>query len=504
MTNPSPHPHSYSPPRSAFQWPAPLSPRLKHHKHNATTAINTDLPLKDILETYKNDSDILRYILLAKAEEDKRQAARDMLKTEQARIQLRQLDLEYLREQSRTTRYYDKTYQQTHASTGPPFDKPAITGTSLPPPSSLAPSYVYGLAPVQQQVLARITGNHSDTQHLSTYSTHYEHQPSSPVAYPHSAHPLCPPTDLRLKGTSSSSTAAPIITTSTTNSRYNVSTSTPLISTAGAGSQHHRHRLQPPSINTSTSSNPAQTSTPISPSIGNNNDDDISASAATRHKRTRHSVSDQLDDKLSHNKVMEALKAKIQRGNGSPVSTTPTSALPYRPSFADTFHMDKRQRQLPKPIVTLNNGSSSSSTSHNGTPAGTSSTPTTTVHTASPRSAKPILPPIDTNVGRQHHHQQQQQQQQQHRPSSPVHISPTAVDATTTAAGTPSTSQVSPSDQLLAMSTHRQEGNASHSTSTSTSSSLSSSSSSSSSNGTHGHDSTTATTTATKIKLEMD
>jgi hypothetical protein len=171
-------------------------------------------------------------------------------------------------------------------------------------------------------------------------------------------------------------------------------------------------------------------------------------------------MSEQSDDKLSHNKVMEALKAKIQRGNGSPVSTTPTSSLPYRSSFSDTIHtMDKRQRQLPKPIITTtdNETTITNATATAATPATTTTTnahrnPTTnTVHTPSPRSAKPILPPIDTSVGRQqqHHHQQHHH----HRSSSPVHL-PTS---------TPSTTQVSPSDQLLALST-RQERSSSHST----------------------------------------
>jgi hypothetical protein len=70
------------------------------------------------------------------------------------------------------------------------------------------------------------------------------------------------------------------------------------------------------------------------------------------------------EDKLSHNKVMEALKAKIQRGGGpmSPLGPpTPRDPLEKKKKF---------------------------------------SAPTPTETTASPRSAKPYLPPIDTNMGR--------------------------------------------------------------------------------------------------------
>ncbi|KAI8333731.1 hypothetical protein BC941DRAFT_434317 [Chlamydoabsidia padenii] len=256
-----------SPPKTAFQWPAPLSPRLLSDGQD-TTAINTDTPLKEILEKYQDDADILRHILLAKAEEDKRLAARDMLKTEQARIYLKQLDLEYIREQNRL---YQIPPPPATSLPLPPPPPPPQSATSSIVAAAGTPT-VYGLAPVQQQVLARLTGTHSD----------HQQQPSSPVAYPHSAHPLCP--DVR------------------TTSRY----------------QRHRPTNQP--------------STPISPE--------------TRQKRT------QPDDKLSHNKVMEALKAKIQRG--SP-------------------HTEKRQRHLP----------------------------TRSILQDTPRSsAKQALPPIDTNVGR--------------------------------------------------------------------------------------------------------
>lgn len=122
-------------------------------------------------------------------------------------------------------------------------------------PASAHPVAYYGLAPVQQQVLARFN---------------YPQPPPSPsVPYPHSAHPLCPPTN---------------------------------------GSKFRQ--ISPTSFEEKPS------------------------------KRSRTSIS---EDKISHNKVMEALKAKIQRG------TTTT---------------------LPK------------------------------LDETSPRSSKPLLPPIDTKLGR--------------------------------------------------------------------------------------------------------
>lgn len=171
-----------------------------------------------------------------------------------------------------------------------------ISGVRPPPPQAY-----YSLAPVQQQVLARITENQP---------------PSSPVVYPHSAHPLCVP-DNRLN----------------------------------PPRQYSQHLQLPTS---------QQPTTPISP----NHDYEV------LRKRPRGSVSITEEDKLTHNKVMEALKAKIQRGNNSPLATTAPSSA---------FRDNKRQRTLPKPTVTATDLQPS---------------------TPSPRSAKPILPPIDTSIGR--------------------------------------------------------------------------------------------------------
>lgn len=159
----------------------------------------------------------------------------------------------------------------------------------------------YSLAPVQQQVLARITAH-----------------PRSPGAYPHSAHPLSVP-DNRLNPP-----------------------------------RQYSHHLHLPTSQ-------QQPTTPISP----NHDYE------QFRKRGRGSVSITEEDKLSHNKVMEALKAKIQRGSNSPLATTAPSSA---------FRDNKRHRTLPKPTAV---------TAIDLQPS-----------TPSPRSAKPILPPIDTNIGR--------------------------------------------------------------------------------------------------------
>ncbi|OBZ83102.1 hypothetical protein A0J61_08853 [Choanephora cucurbitarum] len=220
----------------------------------------SDISVREIIDKYyTTHPDLLKHALMAKIEEDKKLTANDILRTEQARIELRRLDIELLREQSRLK---DRSMTQ------------------------------------QKQTIARIRHHEPIPDHPFTYQQQLTKSfapPSPIVVYPHSAHPLC--TDNRL--------------------------ARQLLSTG-----HHE----------------------------------------ANRKRGRGSIS---EEKPNHNKVMEALKAKIQRSGAS------TSNSAFRP-------LDKKQRTLPKPteiphIITH---------------------PHTLPTTPSPRSAKPILPPIDTSIGR--------------------------------------------------------------------------------------------------------
>ncbi|KAG2223389.1 hypothetical protein INT45_002884 [Circinella minor] len=298
-----------------------------------------DLSLRQILERYKDDSEILKHVLTAKVEEDK---------IEQARIQLRELDIELMREHGKATiRYYDTKQQQQHQQqptvryTTPPLPptpiQPSLTsssssyhnnnnsnynknGSTLPPISSYQ-----GLAPVQQQVLERITSK----DHRSSSSS-YE-------AYPHSAHPLCLP--------SSSSSSSDTARRNNHSLYYN---------------NHNQH----------------QSSTPISPGGG--------IDELIIRKRGRNSVNEltsesngnnNSDNSLSHNQVMEALKAKIQRGNSICSNNNNVNGE------VDRNNNNKRARTSAIKVEVDRDSIVPPST-------------------PSPRSAKPILPPIDTNMGR--------------------------------------------------------------------------------------------------------
>ncbi|KAI9256816.1 hypothetical protein EDC94DRAFT_522837 [Helicostylum pulchrum] len=298
MGSHSPHPNSLSPQikqtSTAFHWPIPESPsRLKPIKPQNKNM--NELSIKEILERYNEDPELMKYILTAKSEEDKKKAAKDTLKVEEARIQLRQMDLDFAREQTKASARYERhsLHPAHHYAPSPQH-----------PQQSYGP--YYGLAPVQQQVLARFN-----------YPPQYGGQPppSSPsVPYPHSAHPLCTSTNTN---------------TNNTNTDPNDET-------------NYKKR------NRSSITSPNEQANDVPP-----------------------------QDKLLHNKVMEALKAKIQRGNGgppSPLAPPPTSSIPQE------NQIKKRKTTLPRPVVVHSTTTSSPS--------------------PSPRSAKPVLPPIDTNLGR--------------------------------------------------------------------------------------------------------
>lgn len=75
MSNHSPHPNSISPntfsskksQSSAFVWPIPISPsQIKPNNNNMN-----ELSVREILDRYNEDPELLKYILTAKSEEDK-------------------------------------------------------------------------------------------------------------------------------------------------------------------------------------------------------------------------------------------------------------------------------------------------------------------------------------------------------------------------------------------------------------------------------------------------
>ncbi|RIB29236.1 hypothetical protein C2G38_2027910 [Gigaspora rosea] len=115
--------------QSVFSYPSP----------STNPPPKTDISLREILDTYRDNNDLLKQILAAKAEEDKRRAEEEKYKTEAVRLQCKQVELEMLKEQKKPPTIFTGV---PHAH----FPANATTPTSatrLSPPSSSNDSVSY-------------------------------------------------------------------------------------------------------------------------------------------------------------------------------------------------------------------------------------------------------------------------------------------------------------------------------------------------------------------------
>ncbi|KAI8053030.1 hypothetical protein BDF22DRAFT_655712 [Syncephalis plumigaleata] len=91
---------------------------------NATnkSAAKADVPLRDILEQYTNNEDILRLVLTAKIEEDKRYAAQANAQAEQAKLESRRVELEIVQSQQLQQQQHSNKMLPTHPGRPTPPD----------------------------------------------------------------------------------------------------------------------------------------------------------------------------------------------------------------------------------------------------------------------------------------------------------------------------------------------------------------------------------------------
>ncbi|OZJ03191.1 hypothetical protein BZG36_03315 [Bifiguratus adelaidae] len=145
-----PHPQR----SSVFQWPTPpvrvdtnvgrtpqyppLTPSSLLVTPTTSQAKN-DITLREVLEQYKDDKEMLIAVLKAKAEEDKRRAAEEAFKTEQVRTHIKSIEYEILKEQARL--------QYTPVHTLP---KPSLSSYNVPTPSTSSPSNLQSAPPVRR------------------------------------------------------------------------------------------------------------------------------------------------------------------------------------------------------------------------------------------------------------------------------------------------------------------------------------------------------------------
>ncbi|CAG8572001.1 10520_t:CDS:2, partial [Acaulospora morrowiae] len=313
---------------SAFSYPSP-----------ATKIQKTDISLREILETYRDNNDLLRQILTAKAEEDKRRAEEEKHKTEALRLQCKQVELEMLKEQKKpptiftgvppintSSSFNSKSPSDIHSPylpIPPPIDThfPATTPTSatrLSPPSSANNGH------------DSISYNHNGISSQNHSYNSASQRPSLTLSIP----------------------PFPIITSSPTTMHSQHSFSTPTSSVhdhphSASSQTHHRYTQSPTTIN------------------GNN-------------KRPKLNSESEVD----HEYVMEALRQKVQRNQENP---------------AKKYMNVLKPRSVSTPVVSHNNPSPSHPQHHSR------DQPKHQQQTASPidppmaRSPIPPLPPMNVH-----------------------------------------------------------------------------------------------------------
>ncbi|KAM3583051.1 ATP-dependent RNA helicase [Umbelopsis sp. WA50703] len=102
---------------SAFQWPSPSQVALSY----------SDISIKDILDTYQHDVELLKVILLAKAEEDKKRTAEEVCKAEEAKLKAKTIELELMKA-AKASRHRDTN---VHQSADPAMAGPRHNVTSI-------------------------------------------------------------------------------------------------------------------------------------------------------------------------------------------------------------------------------------------------------------------------------------------------------------------------------------------------------------------------------------
>ncbi|RIA98404.1 hypothetical protein C1645_750181 [Glomus cerebriforme] len=248
--------------QAAYSYPSP-----------ATNALpRTDISLREILDMYRDNHDLLKQILSAKSEEDKRRTEEGKYKTEQIRLQYKQVELEILREQKKPPTIY----------TGVPPVNTSTPGFNVKSPSDVHSPYLSIPPPIDAHFPA--TTPTSATPRLSPPSsatTGHDNVSYNGISNPHnhSYSPMNQRPSLTL-----SIPSFPIITASPTAMHNNHSFSTPTSSIPEhphSATSHYSHQ-SPTSIN-------------------------------SNNKRTKLSESE-----VDHEYVMEALRQKVQRNQENP------------------------------------------------------------------------------------------------------------------------------------------------------------------------------------------
>ncbi|CEP15686.1 hypothetical protein [Parasitella parasitica] len=272
----------------------------------------SDISVGEILDTYKHDTDLLKHILAAKTEEDKRRAAEEIRRAEEARLQSKFIDLQL--DQSRRSSTLDDTNTTLGLSANDWLSQ--VNNSDL-----LSPTFINNTPPSPSQL-----------QPLSPYTLFEVPFADLHLSAPSSPEPNNPPPILVEKVSLSDDPPPPPpppqeedLNSNTNNTKDSVDSSTDLTASKSLDTTNNPEMMSPlrppppaPCLQVreraSCKRTLSRTRSTRKPSVRANQKKNRRQQPTISHnsgKDETEAVKEELP--LDHDKVMEALRAKLQR-----------------------------------------------------------------------------------------------------------------------------------------------------------------------------------------------
>ncbi|RUO96706.1 hypothetical protein BC936DRAFT_141593 [Jimgerdemannia flammicorona] len=435
--------------QSAYSWPIPVTTITTPTATNPPTNLLSsgcnspttlapfggrsfaDITIREILEEYKdlkNDTELLKNIFMAKAEEDKRRTAEEATKAEQAKIQFKQLELELLREQNKTGSRYN------YAFGSQPSPSNSTSTYTLASPQALGPTDLNHPVPP----MSPITG---PTPYMNTYMAPLSPSAGTPTDYAPSVHtpqPFSPYTPHAYGSSSPSSSTRtsfpfPTLTTAPQQLHVNPAAAPSPVSPYGnhptqspmspiAPDYHHQHssyHTSPPSSTPTTANLPSPGISGPATRKRSRSSTNFGSDGMTNSRHGDPLVSplsashcdsptDASGKQLSHDQVMEALKAKVLRNNSAnsvSASSTATATSPTKSTHGSNSPRASSASNRPNHRRSTSSTSVRSYDDYHQPAIKKSSSPS--IGSASPSPIPPhrFITPIDLKVVHNHRHE---------------------------------------------------------------------------------------------------
>jgi len=388
--------------QSAYSYPSP-----------AQTITKADITLREILDTYREDNDLLKLILATKTEEDKRRAEEEKCKTEKFKLQCKQVELELLKEQKKPPTIFTGAPSINNASSTANFNVKSPSDMNSPYLSIQPPLDSHFSNTTPTSATTHFSPPPSANNHNSNHVHDHMSYGSTTNSQSHSYHHHNNSNNNNNNSSTSSTSQKPSLTLSIPS--FPIISSSPTV-------MHSHHSFSNP--NSSVEHPHSASSVTHRHSFYSQ-----SPTSAVGSKRTRPS-----ENEVDHEYVMEAIRAKVQRNQEHPAKKfmnvlKPRSAsMPVPPinnnspttSSSNHQHINRELHNNHNQNHHLNHHNHNGNNNNNNNNISNSNSNHHKRQQSSPPSPTPPLP-ISLPPTPQHHHQRSHHSTQQNpQTSSPV------------------------------------------------------------------------------------